>query len=73
MHGDQTVRYETDKIHAKTNIHFRSLIFTPIVADEYKISTFIKAENIKPIYRNIKLKIKEETPAEETPEHVEPF
>ncbi|HEB36541.1 hypothetical protein LCGC14_2310000 [marine sediment metagenome] len=68
MNGDQTVRYETDKIHAKTNIHFRSLIFTPIVADEYKISTFIKAENIKPIYRNVKLKIKEEIP-----EVVEPF
>lgn len=73
MNGDQTIRFKTDKIQAKTNYRFRSLIFTPIVENEYKIWTFIKAENIKPIRREIKIKIKEETPAEEIPEHVEPF
>lgn len=65
--GKQVIRYETDKIHAKTCFRFRPLIFTPIAEGEYDITTFIKAENIKPIVREIKFKIEEEIPEDDVP------
>jgi len=56
--GNQTIRYEMDKTHGRTNVRFLPLIFTAIAEGKYDIRTFIKAENIKPIYRIIKFKIK---------------
>ena len=70
--GKQVIRYETDKIHAKTCFRFRPLLFTPIAEGEYDIATFIKAENIKPILQEIKFKIEEET-EEEIPDDDVPF
>lgn len=66
--GEQIIRYETDKIHARTFFHFANFIFTPITEGEYKILTFIKAENIKSIYREIKFKIEEKIEEEDIPE-----
>ena len=66
--GKQIIRFEADKIQAKTHFRFQPLIFTPITEGEYEIIAFIKAENIKPIFRKFKFKIEEETPEEETPE-----
>ena len=65
--GEKTIRYEEDKIHAFTVHHFPPLIFTPIAEGKYDIRTFIKAENIKPILREIKFKIEEEIPGDEAP------
>lgn len=77
INGNQTIRYEIDKIHGKTNVRFSPIIITAIEECNYYIKTFIKAENIKPIYRLIIFKIKEETEeetsAEVIPEDVEPF
>lgn len=76
--GRQNICFEVDMLHGQTSVHFKPLIFTPIVEGEYKIKAFIRAENIKPTYRKIKFKIEEEIPAEEIPaeeipEDVEPF
>ena len=75
--GEQVVRYELSKTHGNTYIPFSPIIFTAITGREYDIRTFIKAENIKPIYLKIKFKIEEETeeeiPAEEMPEDDVPF
>lgn len=75
--GEQFISYDADKIHGKMLVRFSPLIFTAIAEGKYKISTHIKAENIKPIYQNVKFKIEEgiveEIPEEKIPEDVEPF
>lgn len=55
----QIVRYVTSLIQGKTNLILGSLIITPLKKGDYKINTFIKAENIKPVYRDLKLKVTE--------------
>lgn len=74
--GQQMICFELDKIHGKTYMGLGYLIFTPITEAEYDISSSIKAENIKPINRKFKFKIKEEIVdeiEEEIPEDVAPF
>lgn len=60
----QVVRYETNLIHGKTNLMLSPLIITPLKESDYKISTFIKAENIESTYHNLNLKVTEKPLAE---------
>lgn len=60
----QVVRYETNLIHGKTNLKLFPLIITPLKEDDYKIKTFIKAENIESTYHNLNLKVIEKPLAE---------
>ena len=43
----QVVRYATNLIHGKTNLNLSPLIITPLKEGNYKINTFINAENIE--------------------------
>lgn len=56
---EQIVRYKTDLIQGKTNLSLDSLIITPLKKGDYKIQTFIKAENIKYVYQDLNLKVTE--------------
>jgi len=53
----QIVRYETSLIHGKTHWELNPLIITPLKEGDYKIQTFIKAENIESVNRNLNLKV----------------
>ena len=53
----QIVRYERDYLHGRTNIELATLDITPMSEGEHIITTFIKAENIKAVYRYFVLKI----------------
>ena len=55
----QIIRYTIEKIHGKTNQPLLPLIITPLKEDDYKIKTFIKAENIESTYENLNLKVTE--------------
>lgn len=55
----QIIRYAIDLIHGNTNQLLFPLIITPLKEGDYKIKTFIKAENIESTYRNLNLKITE--------------
>ena len=54
---NQLVRYETNLIHGNTNQMLNPLIITPLKEGDYKIKTFIKAENIESTYHNLNLKV----------------
>ena len=60
----QIVRYVTSLIHGNTNLILDSLIITPLKKGDYKIRTFIKAENIKSVYRDLNLKVTEKPSTE---------
>lgn len=53
----QIVRYESNVIHGNTDWKLGSLIVTPLNQGDYKIKTFIKAENIESLYRDLNLKV----------------
>ncbi len=53
----QVVRYKSSFIHGNTDLKLSPLIITPIKVGEYKIGTFIKAENIETINRDLNLKV----------------
>lgn len=55
----QLVRYATNLIHGNTTQLLLPLIITPLKEGDYKINTFIKAENIESIYHNLNLKVTE--------------
>lgn len=55
----QVVRYERNLIHGNTNQMLFPLILTPLKKGDYKIKTFIKAENIESTYQNLNLKVTE--------------
>lgn len=55
----QVVRYEKNLIHGNTTQLLFPLIITPLKEGDYKIRTFIKAENIESTYRNLNLKVTE--------------
>jgi hypothetical protein len=52
---DQIVRFHSDFVHGNTNLKSGHLIIKPMKEGEYKIRTFIKAENIESIYRYLTL------------------
>lgn len=54
---EQIVRYESALIHGDTNLILEALIVTPLEKGEYKIETFIKAENIEATYRNVTARV----------------
>lgn len=53
----QIVRYEVSSIHGNTDHVFNPLIITPLERGEYKIRTFVKAENIEATYTVITIKV----------------
>jgi len=53
----QIVRYALSSIHGNTLLKLNSLIITPLNTGDYKIQTFIKAENIETVYKNVNLKV----------------
>jgi ABC-type multidrug transport system fused ATPase/permease subunit len=55
----QIVRFQDTLIHGNTNINFGYLVIKPVKTGEYKIKTFIKAENIETIYRYVTVKVTE--------------
>ena len=55
----QVVRYATNLIHGKTSLWLSPLIITPLKEGDYKINTFINAENIESTYRKLNLKVTE--------------
>jgi len=55
--SEQIIRYKEDFIQGNTNQNEYPLIVTPLKKGNYKINTFIKAENIESIYRRISLNI----------------
>ncbi len=55
--GNQVVRYEMSSIHGHTNLHLSPLVVTPLKKGDYKIKTFVKAENIEAVYRDVNLKV----------------
>jgi len=58
--GNQIVRYYVSQIHGNTEQRFSSpLVLKPIKEGKCVIQTFIKAENIESVYRNITLNIEE--------------
>lgn len=59
MKTGQIVRYVTSLIHGNTNLTLGSLIITPLKKGDYKINTFIKAENIESFYRDLNFKVTE--------------
>lgn len=60
----QIVRYTTALMHGNTDLHLSPLIITPIKEGDYKIRTFIKAENIESTHRALNLKVTERPLAE---------
>lgn len=64
----QVVRYATSLIHGNTYLILDSLIITPLKKGDYKIKTFIKAENVKSLYQNLNLKVTEKPLTEITKE-----
>ncbi len=61
---NQIVRYTAPLIHGDTYLVLGSLIITPLKKGDYKIGTFIKAENIESKYLDLTLKVTKR-PAEE--------
>ena len=55
----QIVRYTTRFLQGHTHSNMGHLIITPIKVGDYKITTFIKAENIESIYRDVNLRVTE--------------
>lgn len=53
----QIIRYTYDYIHAKTNQLCAPLSLTALQSGEHVIKTFIKAENVRSIYRNLTIKV----------------
>lgn len=53
----QVVRYRTSLIQADTHLKLNPLIITPLKKGDHKITTFIKAENIKSLYLDLNLKV----------------
>jgi len=60
----QVVRYAANLIHGTTNLILSPLIITPLKEGDYKIKTFIKAENIEFTYHNLNIKVTEKPSAE---------
>lgn len=54
---EQIVRYSVSIIQGHTIFTFAPLIITPLERGVYKVSTFIKAENIESTYRNVTVKV----------------
>lgn len=52
---EQIVRYSEERIHGKTNFIKQPLTVTPLNKGEFVFDTFIKGENIKSIYRKLKI------------------
>lgn len=54
----QVVRFYLENIQANTQFIFsRPLVVTPLETNDYKISTFVKAENVEAAYRSLTLKV----------------
>ncbi len=53
----QIVRYTADYIHGDTSHLLDDLKITPLEQGDHTIRTFIKAENIRPIYRDFTLRV----------------
>lgn len=55
----QIIRYATSYIHGNTTHPFSGLKITPLEQGDHTIRTFIKAENIRTIYRDFTLRVVE--------------
>ncbi len=54
----QIVRFNVEEVHGNEHFHFGSeLTITPLQKGDWKVKTFIKAENIESIYRAITVKV----------------
>jgi len=53
----QVVRYEVGQLHGNTNFILGQLSITPLETGDYKIKTFIKAENIMSMYKDLNIKV----------------
>lgn len=53
----QIVRYTDSMLHGNTLTTYDNLIITPLEQGDYKIRTFIKAENIETTYKTITIKV----------------
>lgn len=53
----QIIRNEASLIHGNTHLLLGPLIITSLKENEYKIKTFIKAENIEATYHDLNLKV----------------
>ena len=53
----QIVRYETESIQGRTRNLFSPLVIKPLKKGSYTLKTFIKAENIRAIYRKVAVTI----------------
>ncbi|MCK4369378.1 MAG: hypothetical protein KAV68_06970 [Dehalococcoidales bacterium] len=54
---EQIVRYTVSLIHGNTHHICLPLIITPLEQGDYRVRTFIKAENIESTYKNITIKV----------------
>lgn len=54
---EQIVRYTVSLIHSRAHHLFSPLIITPLEQGDYRIRTFIKAENIESSYRNVTVRV----------------
>ncbi len=55
----QIIRYSLDFVHGNTLHHHNPLIITPLEQGDFKIRTFIKAENIEATYKDYTIKVTE--------------
>jgi len=53
----QIVRYALGLVHGDTNQILSPLVITPLKKGDWKVRTFIKAENIEATYRDLNIKI----------------
>lgn len=53
----QIVRFEENLVHGNTHLYPLPLSITPLEQGDYRIRTFIKAENIEATYRNFTAKV----------------
>jgi len=57
--GETIVRYEASSVHGNTHLKVGSpLIITPISKGDLKVRTFVKAENVESVYRNLNFAVK---------------
>ncbi|MBA7716629.1 hypothetical protein ES703_125703 [subsurface metagenome] len=53
----QVIRFNLNDVQASTLHIFSPVVVTPLERNDYKIRTFIKAENVEATYRNLTLKV----------------
>lgn len=53
----QIIRYNVNDIQGHTHHLLDSMAITPLERNDYKIRTFIKAENVEAVYRNVTLTV----------------